>query len=135
MGTSELKVVMNWKVIWTEGQKDRRTLSDVSSTLLTHHGLAEVVGVHAGQGSHEEREDVGAALWVTVAGGDEAAGQAGHAAEGGGEGVWLRQRLHGCVGPAGPQASWRTKVSGRWEAAEDESTPTCPGRAGPPGLA
>lgn len=40
-----------------------------------------------------------AALWVMVVGGDQAAGHADHAAEGGGEGVWLRQGLHRTVGP------------------------------------
>lgn len=34
-----------------------------------------------------------------VVGGDQAAGHADHAAEGGGEGVWLRQGLHRTVGP------------------------------------
>lgn len=59
-----------------------------------HHALAEVVGVHALQRAHEQRQHVGAALRVVLAGGHQAPRHADHAAERGGEGVGLRQGLH-----------------------------------------
>lgn len=88
--------------------------------IVTHHALAEVVGVHARQGAHEEGEDVGSALWVTVVGGDEAAGHADHAAEGGGEGVRLRQGLHGCVGPEVHQRGGKgDEVGSNWRSSSN----------------
>lgn len=79
-------------------------LSNNSSSLLintsiTHHALAEVVGVHPGQRAHEQWEHVCTALWVKVVRGNQAASHANHAAESGGEGVGLCQCLHRCIGP------------------------------------
>ncbi len=79
-------------------------LSNNSSSLLintsiTHHALAEVVGVHPWQGAYEQREHVRTALRVMVVRGNQTASHADHAAESGGEGVRLRQGLHRCIGP------------------------------------
>lgn len=79
-------------------------LSNKSSSLpinasITHHALAEVVGVHPRQRAHEQWDHVCTALWVMVVRGNQAAGHAYHAAESGSEGVRLRQRLHCCIGP------------------------------------
>lgn len=69
------------------------------NTFITHHALAEVVGVHPWQRAYEQWEHVRAARWVMVVRGNQAASHADHAAESGGEGVRLRQGLHRCVGP------------------------------------
>lgn len=66
---------------------------------MTHHALAEVIGVNPRQRAHEQGEHVCTALWVMVGWGDQAASHADHAAESGGEGVRLRQGLHRCVHP------------------------------------
>lgn len=72
----------------------------------TYHALAEVIGVDTRQSASQQRQDVCAALRVAVAGGHQAAGHPDHAAEGGGERVRLRQRLHGHVRPAGGDRGW-----------------------------
>ena len=63
----------------------------------TYHALAEVVGIDPGQRSHEQRENVCAAFWVMVAGGDEAASHPNHTAEGGRERVRFSQSLHSSI--------------------------------------
>lgn len=75
------------------------------NTSITHHALAEVIGVHPWQRAHEQREHMRSALWVTVARGNQAAGHADHAAERGGEGVRLSQGLHRRVGPVTHEAA------------------------------
>lgn len=67
---------------------------------ITHHALAEVVGVDAGQGPHEEGQHVGGPLGVAAAAGHQAARHADHAAKGGRQLVRLNQRLQSRVGPA-----------------------------------
>lgn len=88
-------------------------LSNDSSSLqmnafITHHALAEVVGVHPGQRAHEQREHVRTALWVMVVRGNQAASHADHAAEGGSEGVRLCQGLHCCICPVMIKVNWYT---------------------------
>ena len=63
----------------------------------TYRALAEVVWIDPGQRSHEQRENVCAAFWVMVAGGDEAASHPNHTAEGRRERVRFCKSLHSSI--------------------------------------
>lgn len=92
------------------------------NTSITHHALAEVVGVHPWQRAHEQREHVRAALWVVVVRGNQAAGHADHAAESGGEGVRLRQGRHRRIGSVNAQDAKRYAIRRRAEVPKGEAT-------------
>ena len=80
---------------------------------ITHHALAEVVGVHPWQCPHEQGQHVGGALGEAPAHGHQAACHADHAAEGGRQLVRLDQSLHGGVRPAGGDGQRVSEGMGR----------------------
>jgi hypothetical protein len=65
---------------------------------ITHHALAEVIGVNTGQSPHEEGQHVCGALREALPPRHQAASHADHTAQGGSQLVGFCQGLHSRVG-------------------------------------
>lgn len=68
---------------------------------FTHHAFAEIIRVNTRECSHKQGQDVRGTFGIMSAATEKTAGHANHAAESGSKLVWLRQRLHSRIRPAG----------------------------------